>query len=1202
MNKTALRNFCIWSRRYLIEQISTRAEFLGIHKDGRIDPIQARSNESFMVNGVTFDFRPEARDTFEKMVKDDSIGWDNAIEEIAYTWFNRILAIRFMEVNGYLENGINGECIYVIGSTDSDRAEPDAVYSATQLKYVDKEIVYEFQDREDNAGLFRYILRKQCMELSNWMPDVFEKVSDYTELLMPETLLLKDGIIDKLTHDLDALDFDISAGAEGQVEIFGWMYQFYISEKKDEVKGSNKKVNKKNLPAATQLFTPDWIVRYMVQNTLGKIWITSQPLSNLKDSMKYYLEPEDGDDEVTKIHEEIKKEYKDKNIRDIKFIDPCCGSGHVLVYAFDLFYKMYLEEGYTPEMIPSIILENNLVGLDVDKRAIQLTSFALTMKARSYNKNLFHEDYVFPNVIDVKESNRIQDKDVDVIAKLTHLTSDEKGILEEVIFRYKDAEYFGTLINKFDYTTDEYKKLLKKLSVKENMIVPENVFEHQIINEWYDIICGLIKTAALMSDSYDCVVTNPPYQSPSACKDIMNNYAKMNYPFSKADMYAMFIERCNEYLNKSGLLGMITMHGWMFLISYDKLREKLMKETFVINMAHLGPRAFEDISGEVVQTTAFIMKKHRVQTAKGLYIKLTDFNSEKGKEKEFLNRKNWCYVCQEEFKKIVGAPFTAYSASDALLETFDKYENVGTIANPRVGMATASNDTFVRLWYEVEKNKIGFNCSSREDALESKKKWFPFAMGGELRKWYGNNDSIVNWEKDGAEIRNFKNEKTGKVRSHNYNLEFIFQSALTWTVIGTDRTSFRYCPKGFLYSNSGYGMFCDDENMKLYVLGLMNSKVAMLVLNILSPSMGFESGYIRKVPIIPNEIDTVVKIVKELIEDEKEDWDFSETSWDFLSYPVIRNSEEKEMEKLYNQFKDKQIARLARVKKNEEKLNEIFIKMYNLENEISSEMDNNDITIRELSQESWVKALISYAVGCIMGRYSLKQEGLIYAGGEWDFSRYAENFKPCEYGVMIITEEQYFEEDLCTRVIDFIEVVYGKDTLKENLNFIAQVLKPGAKESARKVIRNYLYDTKGFFDNHYQTYQHRPIYWMMSSGKNGGFRAIIYMHRYDQNTLSIVRTDLLHELRYKYEADQNLQHKKQVEATTTVDRNDAKKKISVLDKKIVEVNQYDDLLNHATGNITEFIFDLDDGVKTNYSKFLNIDGVKTQNLLVPIKL
>lgn len=604
MNKSALRSFSAWARRYLISNICDRAQFIGVTKDNVV-PMQAKSADSFMVNGVTFEFTPTSRDHFVDYVKE--VGWENAIEEIAYTWFNRILAIRFMEVNGYLENGVNGDNIYVIGSLDPDRTFPDAVDRATELKYVDKEKVYKYQDAEDNAGLFRYILMSQCAELSKWMPDVFEKVSDYTDLLLPETLLFPDGLIEHLTHDLNAADFDISAEGNGQVEIFGWMYQFYIAEKKDEVFKSKEKINKGTLPAATQLFTPDWIVRYMVENSLGKIWVSSHAESNIKASMKYYLEPDASDEEVLRIHEELKRDYQTASIRDIKFIDPCCGSGHILVYAFDLFYRMYLEEGYTADMIPSIILENNLYGLDVDKRAIQLTSFALTMKARSYNKRLFQEGYHFPNVVDVHESNNITDKDVEVLAKLLSLSSEEKEVLKECVFRFKNAEYYGSLINNFEYQSDVYGSLLNKISDKEGKIDFGDLFETGIFQRFYGLACVLVKQAMYMSDHYDCVVTNPPYLNPSSCGDEMRKFAADYYPISKTDMFAMFIERCMEYKNKTGLQGMITMHSWMFLSSYEKLRDKLLKGTRMISMVHLGARAFEDIGGEVVQTTSWVM-------------------------------------------------------------------------------------------------------------------------------------------------------------------------------------------------------------------------------------------------------------------------------------------------------------------------------------------------------------------------------------------------------------------------------------------------------------------------------------------------------------------------------------------------------------------------------------------------------------------
>jgi hypothetical protein len=1197
MNKTALRNFSIWARKYLIEQISTRAEFIGVHKDGRVDPIQSKTNNSFMVNGVTFDFKPEARDAFEKMVKDDNIGWNNAIEEIAYTWFNRLLAIRFMEVNGYLENGINGECIYVIGSTDPDRAEPDAVYNATKLKYVDKNIVYDFQDRGDNSGLFRYILRLQCMELSQWMPDVFEKVSDFTELLMPETLLLKNGIVDRLNHDhgLEAKDFDISAGSEGQVEIFGWMYQFYISEKKDEVKGSSEKVNKNTLPAATQLFTPDWIVRYMVQNTLGKIWVTSQTNSHLKESMKYYLDPDSSDKEVLKIHDEIKKAYRDKSIRDIKFIDPCCGSGHVLVYAFDLFYQMYLEEGYSPEMIPSIILENNLVGLDIDKRAIQLTSFALTMKARSYNKNLFHENYVFPNVTVVKESNGVSDKDIDIIARLMNLTGDEKEILAEVVFRYKDAEYYGSLIKNFDYNAQDYKNLYMKLSDKDSMGEFSNIFDSQTVKEWYALLCDLVKTASVMKDTYDCVVTNPPYQSPSGCGEEMKKFAALYYPESKADMYAMFIERCRQFANRLGLQGMITMQGWMFIGAFEKLRKKFKQSTEIISLLQLGPRAFEDISGEIVQTATWIMTSKRNYEIKGTYFDLTQYEGQDLKRDAYLQRKNEFHVSLNSIQSIPGIPF-AYWAGEKIAALFE-VEGLKALADPRKGIVTMNDDLFVRLWAEVDITSICFNSNNVTEFIDRKAVYAPIRGGGGYRKWYGNKFNVIRWENNGKKLKNYITEVSGDHYSRQiFNEDRFFDECISWNSIASKRVCFRYHEAGALFGSSGPSMF-PSEHMA-YILAFVNSTTAFSLIKLLKQSQNLGPTLVGRLPIIIENEEVIEALSNQCVELCKKDWDSYELSWEFMRHPMLGKGLIKDFFALWKEQTESEFIHL---KENEEAINKLFTSMYGMTN-LDNTVKDEDVSLRIIDAENGIKSLISYAVGCIMGRYSLKEDGLIYAGGEWDASRYAGNFKPCEYGVMLITDDQYFEEDLCTRVIDFIEVVYGKDTLNENLIFIAQVLKPGSKNSARKIIRDYLYDEKGFFDNHYQIYQHRPIYWMMSSGKNGGFRAIVYMHRYNQNTLSIVRSEFLHELRYKYEADRDLQHKKEMEAATTADRNDAKKKITNLDKKIVEVNQYDDLINHAAGNISAFMFDLDDGVKTNYGKFLNIDGVKTHNLLVPIKL
>lgn len=1197
MNKSALRTLCAWSRRYLIANICDRAQLLGITKDNVL-PVQAQTKDNFMVNGVTFPFDPKAREAFVSYIKE--IGFEEAIEEVAYTWFNRIVAIRFMEVNGYLENGKDGENIYVIGSTDSDRSFPDAVDRATELNYVDRDKVYEYQDAEDSAGLFRYILMKQCAQLSQWMPNVFEKVSDYTDMLLPETLLFPNGLIEHLTHDLAAKDFDISEENNGQVEIIGWMYQFYIAEKKKAIDDSNEKINKGTLPAKTQLFTPDWIVRYMVENSLGKIWVGSRGDSNLKKYMKYYLEDTDvSDDELQKIHEKLKRDYQTSNIRDIKFIDPCCGSGHVLVYAFELFYRMYKEEGYTDDMIPEIILENNIYGLDVDKRAIQLTSFALTMKARSYNPSLFKGKYHFPKVLDIHESNSISSEDATILAQIMDLNSREKEIFEESLFRFKNAEYFGSLINNFEYSSNDYATVYAKVEASEGNVEFKDTFQWTVYQQYFELVKLLLKQAEYMSNQYDCVVTNPPYLKTESCGDEMVSFATTFYPNSKSDMFAMFIERCNQYVKESGIFSMITMHSWMFLTSYEKLRKDFQNVMGILNLLHLGPHGFDEIGGEVVQTVAFTAQSGKKDPV-GIYLKLTAGTSEKAKEAAFFDTNNRYYVHQSEFKKIKGIPYTAYWASDPLIKAFESSGQVGDVSEPRVGMATACNDRFVRLWHEIDYTKFYPNCPSRDVAQSSQKKWFPFAKGGEQRKWYGNNDTVVNWENDGIEIRNFKDEKTGRIRSHNYNLEYIFQSAITWTVIGTERTSFRFCPVGFLYSNSGYGMFCDDEKLKLFLLGLMNSKVTMVILQMLSPSMGFESGYLRKVPIIKGNVDEVDSYVEKLIELEKDNWDEFETSWDFKGNPLVISNQIGSLRENYKMYSESKNRAFSEIKEYEEKINEIFIDLYDLGKSLDTTITSKEVTIKALDQKGDIKAFISYVVGCIMGRYSLKEDGLIFAGGQWDESKYSDGFKPCEYGIMPITEEQYFPVDLCTRAIDFVKVVYGEDTLNENLKFIADALKPDSTDTPKQVIRQYLFNN--FFDDHYQTYQHRPIYWQMYSGKAGGFRAIVYMHRYNENTLPIVRTEYLQDLRYKYEDEMQRLRKKEEDATTTAERNKAKKAITAMDKKIVECAEYDDLLNHATSDISKYVFDLDDGVKTNYAKFLAVDGDKNKNILSVVKL
>lgn len=1194
MNKSALRSFSAWARRYLISNICDRAQFVGVTKDNVV-PMQAKTEDSFMVNGVTFEFAPTSRDHFVDYVRE--IGWENAIEEIAYTWFNRILAIRFMEVNGYLENGINGENIYVIGSVDPDRNFPDAVDRATELKYVDKEKVYKYQDAEDNAGLFRYILMSQCAELSKWMPDVFEKVSDYTDLLLPETLLFPDGLIEHLTHDLNAVDFDISAEGNGQVEIFGWMYQFYIAEKKQEVEKSKNKINKGTLPAKTQLFTPDWIVRYMIDNTLGKIWIASHEGSCVKASLKYYLEPDRNDHNVQKIQEDLEKAYQNVSIRDIKLIDPCCGSGHILVYAFDLFYKMYLEEGYTADMIPNIILENNLYGLDVDKRAIQLTSFALTMKARSYNKTLFKQEYHYPNVIDVHETNSISENEKDTLIHLLRLTDKETSVLRDCINRYRNAEYSGSLNYGFEFAADEYASLLDKIESCRDNTDFSDIFEANIFRKHFDLLCSIVKQAVFMSSTYDCVVTNPPYLNPSACAEEMRQYAIDFYPVSKADTYAMFIERCHKYGNERGLQALVTMNGWMTISTFEKFRSAFEKDNDIISLVDMGPNGFEDISGEIVKTAAWVMSHKRSIDITGVYYDLTSFDSQESKRVAFLERKNE-YKCKtDDFKKIPGCPIS-YNAGEAIGKLFDN-DGLKTITDPRKGIVTMNDDLFIHYWFEVSLDDIVFYADNIEQFDRMGGKYAPIKTGGGFRKWYGNKFNVIKWKDNGREVKNYITEVSGDHYSRQiFNEDRFFVEGLTWNSIATKRACFRYHEKGALFGSSGPSMF-PKEHME-YILALLNSKVGFRLIKLINSTQNLGPTVVGKVPLVLSDrIDEIAELARHCVELCRQDWDSYEISYDFMSHPFLKYKRTR-ISDAYNDWENEANGRFEELKNTEEKINELLIETYGLGSELDASVDEKDVSVRKADLITDVKSFISYAVGCIMGRYSVAKPGIIFAGGDWNSAAFDGEFKPCEYGVIPITEEQFFEEDFGTKVVDFVKVVFGEESLNENIKFIASALKPDSYEAPKKIIRDYLFNE--FFEDHYQVYQHRPIYWQLDSGKSGGFRAIAYMHRYSENMLPLVRTEFIQDLRYKYEEEMQRTKSKLKGAATTAEKNAVKKEVSELDRKIIECAAYDELVNHVTSSIHNYAISLDDGVKINYAKFLSIDGDENSNILTVIKL
>ena len=1231
MNKTAIKNFAIWARNKLIADIQYRAGLMGITTDGIKDPLpqstgtmefyDVGTSEPYAISGEAISQRKKLVKIIRKKEKDSNYAtaYKYILEEVAYTWFNRLIAIRFMEVNDYLPAHIR------VLSSESGKIEPDLVTTPfdAELTFTsaEEETILHLKTENKLDELFRLLFIKQCNALNEILPALFEKTSDYTELLLNLSVVDQEGVVYHLIHDIDEDDFNIEKG--GQVEIIGWLYQYYNTEPKNAAFAKNGKITKEEIPAVTQLFTPDWIVRYMVENSLGRIFIDKRKeqgiyadgrsmvemtwdeveakrIANEEEiagqmGWKYYLPEAAQTQEVRQQLNEIQKQSEYKDVRDIKVIDPCMGSGHILVYAFDVLMQMYENDGYSQRDAAQCILEHNLFGLDIDERAAQLAYFAVMMKARQYDRRILSRG-IQPHVYAIAESN-----DIDAYTRDYFVNNDPnlKTALDSIMNDLRDAKEYGSILT---VAPVDFAVLYARAEEVQNDI---SLYRESAVNA----ILPLIHVAEVMAQKYDVVVTNPPYMGGNNMDARLSEFVKRNYPDSKSDLFAVFIERCGQMTGKNRYLAMITQHAWMFLTSYEGLRKKLLTKQ-LINMAHLGPRAFDEIKGEVVQTASFIFSNQEFTNYIGLYVKLLGGTSEREKEGMFRSGEGRYYKSNDQLKVIQGTPYTAYWASGSLLEAFENSELVGDVSEPRVGMATANNDRFVRLWHEINFGKLGLNIPSRQAAISSKKKWFPFAKGGEQRKWYGNNDTVVNWENDGYEIQNFRDEITGRVRSHNYNLDFIFSSALTWTVIGVGATSFRFCPVGFLYSNSGYGMFCNNEATKQYLLGFMNSKIAISLLNILSPSMGFESGYLRKLPILSGNNPTIITLVKDCIVTSTEDWNAWETSWDFERHPLLHSVSC--LADAYTAWKAECEQRFLQLKANEEELNRIFIGIYCLQDELTLEVADKDVTVHRIfdtkddvpesmqgsnyvrTKRDEIVSLLSYAVGCMFGRYSLDTDGLAYAGGDWDDGKY-KTFLPDRDGILPITDEEYLEDDIVSRLCGWLKAAYGEDTLEENLDFIAGAL-GGKGSTSREIIRNYF--LKDFFKDHCKTYQKRPIYWLFDSGKQNGFKALIYLHRYTPDTIGNLRVDYLHKMQRVYESEINRMQDMIDHSTNAREVAASTKRKEKLQKQLKECRDYDEMIAHLA--LSRIELDLDDGVKVNYEKIQTASDGKKYAVLAKI--
>lgn len=1196
MNKSAIKNFAVNARRKLIDAVSQKAYGLGISID-EIKELEEVSNGSrIKINNDYVYLTNIETEHREKLIEQiEYKGYEQVIEEVAYTWFNRIIAIRFMEINEYLPTRIR-----VLSSEDENKIEPDAVTEALDLVdelNLDREKIYNYQDNNDTEGLFKYIFIKQCNALGKIMPVMFEKIQDYTELLLPDNLLVEGSVIRDLIIGIEEDDF------KDQVEIIGWLYQYYISEKKDEVFAGlkkNKKITKENIPAATQLFTPDWIVKYMVENSLGRLWLEGHPDDELKSSWKYYLEEAEQEPDVEKELEKIREDSKKLSPEDITVLDPAMGSGHILVYAFDVLYQIYLSAGYSEREIPRLILEKNLYGLDIDDRAGQLAYFALIMKARSYSRRFFRDierNLIELNVCAIQESNGISKEDIEYFAD-----GDEelKRDVEYLVEVFTDAKEYGSIINVKNID-------VSKISKKINYIIQNKNLLFEFINKVkiIEIIPKILNQYKIMHKKYNIMCTNPPYLGRKGMIGKLSLYLDTYFKNSKSDLFSVFMELGNRFVKKKGYISMINQHSWMFLSSFDKLREHILLEKNVYNMLHLGARTFEEIDGEVVQSTCFVMQNNNIKEYVSKYIRLLDLKSSKEKEEILLNIcKNTQYVFNiksKVFNYIPGKQF-AYWISNRMIEILENSKLLAELYEPKQGLSTADNNRFIRLWFEVKKENICLGCKSIEESSKSNKKWFPYNKGGNFRKWYGNNDNIINWYNNGEEIRNFKNSV---IRNPSY----YFRKGITWSLISTSNFGVRISESGFLFDAGGSSVFPKSEHIN-YFMGLMCSKVVFEILKIQNPTLNFPAGTIGKIPvIISNEkkyIDLIDKYVLENIKISKNEWNSFETSYDFKKHPIIE-FKSKNIENSFKNWSDFTQKQFNQLKSNEEELNRIFIDIYGLQDELTPEVEDKDITIRKADRDREMKSFISYAVGCMMGRYSLDEEGFVFAGGEFDINRY-KTFKADKDAIIPITDMEYFEDDIVSRFVEFVKVVFGEETLEENLNYIADTdcFKRKANETSRDCLRRYF--LKGFMEDHLKVYQKRPIYWMFDSGKQNGFKVLIYMHRYNENMVAKVRADYLHVLQRKYESEINrLDNDINSEILSTKEKTAAKKQKEKIQKQLAECKQYDQVIAHVAHQ--RIAIDLDDGVKVNYQKFQGVevpqgDGKKDlkQDLLFKVKM
>jgi type II restriction/modification system DNA methylase subunit YeeA len=1203
MNTNFLKKFAQEARKKLITQVAAKLEYV----------LQTDSTALREVQDQVKRLREEIAKTSKHQV----------IDKVAYTWFNRLMALRFMDVNDFQPLGIR------IISPKEGFTTPEILEEAKRGQLpsdlpIKKERIFDLLDGKIPSSnpqneVFKAVLIGACNHLHQVLPFLFERINDYTDLLLPDDLTSEFSIVQDIRNGMSKEDCQ-------EVEIIGWLYQFYISEKKDEVFASKAKVKKEDIPAATQLFTPRWIVEYMVQNTVGKLWLQNRPNSKLKEHMPYYIESASVSPSGEKSNEQGDDYLKINSVEEIKLLDQACGSGHILVYGFDLLYKIYEEEGYNPHEIPKLILEKNLYGFEIDERAAQLASMALMMKARSYSRRLFRTE-VSPHVLCYKDLKLSKAEIQDTFIQIRVIPSD--ALLHD-LKNMEQASNLGSLILPHA-SLSELQTVSSKLQAKADTT---DAFLRYQIEQLQTALSQLI----LLAEKYHCVVDNPPYMGGGNMNKELSDFVKINYPKGKADLMASFMEAGLKVLHPEGFLGMINQHSWMFLSSYEALRKDLVANIFIDTLLHLGPRTFPEIGGEVVQNAAFTFW-NTTRDEKGVFLRLVDYDKsdlKRTKTREAIQNPScgWFYTAnQKDFEKISGNPI-GYWLSQKTLFLFKDSPPISNYTTSRNGMTTGNNNLFLRKWFEVSENFFNPNKDSIEKNTKGKREWVPYNKGGEFRKWFGNIIDVLNWHQDGKFIKQYP-------KSIKRNTRFYFKKGITWTLLSSSYFGVRVLDGGSVFDVNGMSMFLlDKEGSREYLLGFLTSKITHQLLRIINPTLAFQVGDINKLPIIISEEENnIIELVQKNIEISKLEWNSIETSWDFLANEII-HIHSQDIEESYDLYKQYWTTKFFQLHRNEEELNRQFIEIYGLEEELTPDVPLEEITIlqEELDRVALKKEttrlprdpetglvsdyngvqlsfdakevfsqFISYAVGCMFGRYSLDKEGLILANQGETLEDYLSviasadviasaakqshpesgdvlanheeqsrkqslSFLPDEDNIIPILDDEWFEDDIAGRFKEFLKVTFGKENLDKNLAFVESCI--------GKDIRKYF--VKDFYTDHIQRYKKRPIYWMFSSPK-ASFNVLIYMHRYTPDTLSKILNDYLNQYREKLKGRmEHLDHL--IVSGSSTEQTKAAKEKDKIRGVLMELQEYerDILYPLATERIS---IDLDDGVLVNYNKF-----------------